>query len=58
MYILKREIIYCFILLCSAMHCSCSTKEYGTKEKPASVGQTMYYDGTEALKEKNALRRK
>ncbi len=56
MYILKRRIICCSILLCSIMLCSCSTKEYGTKEKPASVGQTMYYDGTEALKEKNRFK--
>lgn len=56
MYILKGRIVYFSILLCSIMLCSCSTKEYGTKGKPASVGQTMYYDGTEALKEKNRFK--
>lgn len=40
-------------LLCITTLCACSSKECGTKERPASIGQTMYYEGSEAIKEKN-----
>lgn len=49
----KKGAIYFLIMLSITVLCGCSSKEYGTKEKPAGVGQTMYYDGLEALKERN-----
>lgn len=52
----KKRVIYFLIMLCITALCACSSKEYGTKKKPASVGQTMYYDGTEALKERNRFK--
>lgn len=53
MNILKKRVICFCTLLCIAVLTSCSSKEYGTKKKPASVGQTMHYDGTGASKERN-----
>ena len=48
----KRKLLYVSVMLCLTVLCSCSQKEYGTEKNPAGVGQVMYYDGTEALKEK------
>lgn len=48
----KRKLLYVSVMLCLTALCSCSQKEYGTEKNPAGVGQVMYYDGTEALKEK------
>ena len=52
----KKGVIYFLIMLSITALCGCSSKEYGTKEKPAGVGQTMYYDGLEALKERNRFK--
>lgn len=49
----KKRVGSILILLSIAVLCACSSKEYGTKEKPAGVGQTMYYDGLEATEERN-----
>ncbi len=53
---LKRRMIYFSVLLCIMTLSACSKKEYGEKENPAGIGQTMYYDGTEANKEKNRFK--
>lgn len=53
----KKNGAFCFLIMLSiAALCACSSKEYGTKEKPAGVGQTMYYDGLEALEETNRFK--
>lgn len=52
----KKRAVYFLVVLCTTVLCACSSKEYGTKKNPASVGQTVYYDGTEALKEKNRFK--
>ena len=53
----KKKGAICFLIMLSiAALCGCSSKEYGTKAKPASVRQTMYYDGLEALKERNRFK--
>ena len=52
----KRKLLYVSVMLCLTVLCSCSQKEYGTEKNPAGVGQVMYYDGTEALKEKNRFK--
>ena len=52
----KREAVYFFIMLCIITLCACSSKKYGTKENSASVGQTMYFDGMDASKEKNRFK--
>lgn len=52
----KKGVLYFLIMLSITALCSCSSKEYGTKEKPAGVGQTMYYDGFEAQKERNRFK--
>ena len=55
----KKKGVICFLITLSiTVLCSCTSKEkeYGTKENPAGVGQTMYYDGLEAQKERNRFK--
>ena len=52
---LKKGLVYCAVMLSIMILCSCSS-QYGTEKNPAGVGQTMYYDGTHAKKEKNRFK--